>query len=87
MNRQFSGDIAIISLDFVIICQIICLDFFIFRQIICLENIILENFGAFDFEDKEAGGAQRHVEVCPLYAISQLDALLQRTFRRFEVTP
>ena len=39
MNRQFSGDIAIISLDFVIICHIICLDFFIFRQIICLENI------------------------------------------------
>ena len=40
----------------------------------------LENFGAFDFEDKEAGGAQRHVEVCPLYAISRLDALLQGIF-------
>jgi hypothetical protein len=36
----------------------------------------LENFGAFDFEDKDVGSAQRHVEVCPLYAISQLDALL-----------
>lgn len=47
----------------------------------------LENFGAFDFEDKDAGSAQRHVEVCPLYAISQLDALLQHTFRRFEATP
>jgi hypothetical protein len=40
----------------------------------------LENFGAFDFEDKDAGSAQRHVEVCPLYAISQLDNLLKHTF-------
>lgn len=40
----------------------------------------LENFGAFDFEDKEAGGAIRHVQICPLYAISQIDSLL-KTFR------
>jgi hypothetical protein len=40
----------------------------------------LENFGAFDFEDKEAGGAVRHVQICPLYAISQIDSLLQ-TFK------
>ena len=40
----------------------------------------LENFGAFDFEDKKAGGAVRHVQICPLYAISQIDSLL-KTFR------
>ena len=40
----------------------------------------LENFGAFDFEDKEAGDAVRHVQICPLYAISQIDALL-KTFK------
>ncbi len=37
----------------------------------------LENFGAFDYEDNQDGGAKRHVLVCPLYAISQLEALLQ----------
>lgn len=36
----------------------------------------LENFGTFDYEDKEEGGAIRHVQICPLYAISQLEALL-----------
>ena len=39
----------------------------------------LENFGAFDYEDKEDSGAQRHVEICPLYAISQMAALLQHS--------
>ncbi|MBR3558665.1 MAG: hypothetical protein IKN78_07315, partial [Bacteroidales bacterium] len=37
----------------------------------------LENFGAFDYEDKEAGGVLRHVQICPLYAISQMDALIK----------
>ena len=37
----------------------------------------LENFGAFDYEDNQDGGAKRHVLVCPLYAISQLEALLK----------
>ena len=32
----------------------------------------LENFGKFDYVDAEAEGAVRHVEVYPLYALSQL---------------
>ena len=32
----------------------------------------LENFGAFDYIDKEDGNAVRHVRICPLYALSQL---------------
>ena len=40
----------------------------------------LENFGAFDFKDKEADGTIRHVQICPLYAISQIESLL-KTFR------
>ncbi len=30
----------------------------------------LENFGAFDYQDPEISGAVRHVQICPLYAIS-----------------
>ena len=37
----------------------------------------LENFGAFDYQDPEASGAVRHVRICPLYAISQLERILQ----------
>ena len=37
----------------------------------------LENFGAFDYEDKEDDCTLRHVQICPLYAISQMDALLK----------
>ena len=37
----------------------------------------LGNFGAFDYEDKEDNGTLRHVQICPLYAISQMDALLK----------
>ena len=37
----------------------------------------LENFGAFDYEDLEASGAIRHVQICPLYAISQMSTLLE----------
>lgn len=36
----------------------------------------LENFGSFDYEDKEAGGAIRHVFICPIYAISQMTDIL-----------
>lgn len=32
----------------------------------------LENFGQFDYEDKMAEGAVRHVDVIPLYAIAQM---------------
>lgn len=32
----------------------------------------LENFGQFDYTDRDAGNAVRHVDVYPLYAISQL---------------
>lgn len=39
----------------------------------------LENFGAFDYVDQEAHGAIRHVQICPLYAISQLESLLKAT--------
>lgn len=45
-----------------------------------LQNAIrcsLENFGSFDYEDKEAGGTVRHIQICPLYAISQMDDLLR----------
>lgn len=36
----------------------------------------LENFGAFDYEDHESGGAIRHVQICPLYALSQMESML-----------
>ena len=32
----------------------------------------LENFGQFYYYDKEDEGAERHVEIIPLYAISNL---------------
>ena len=37
----------------------------------------LENFGAFDYHDPEVSGAVRHVQICPLYAISQMDRILK----------
>ena len=37
----------------------------------------LENFGAFDYQDPEISGAVRHVQICPLYAISQMDSVLK----------
>ena len=36
----------------------------------------LENFGAFDYEDNETGGEVQHIQICPLYAISQINNLL-----------
>lgn len=38
----------------------------------------LENFGAFDYTDPESNGAVRHVQICPLYAISQMNEVLKR---------
>jgi len=35
----------------------------------------LENFGRFDYIDRQSGGAIRHVAICPLYAMSQLDRI------------
>ena len=35
----------------------------------------LENFGTFDYTDKEAGGAVRHITTCPLYAVSMMTRL------------
>lgn len=40
----------------------------------------LENFGAFDYEDNKDGGTLRHVHICPLYAISQMDGVLKKVF-------
>ena len=37
----------------------------------------LENFGAFDYEDKEDGNVIRHIALCPLYAISQMESILK----------
>jgi len=38
----------------------------------------LENYGAFDYMDKMDGGAVRHVQICPIYAISQMSLLLKK---------
>ncbi|MGM9777908.1 MAG: hypothetical protein ACI3ZD_06195 [Prevotella sp.] len=32
----------------------------------------LENFGSFEYIDKEDSDAVRHVRICPLYAMSSL---------------
>ena len=40
----------------------------------------LENFGSFDYEDKEDNDTLRHVQICPLYAVSQMDRLLNMSF-------
>lgn len=37
----------------------------------------LENFGNFNYTDNEAGGAVRHVVICPLYAVSMMHRLLK----------
>ena len=36
----------------------------------------LENFGAFDYIDKDSNNAVRHVHICPLYAISMMHTIL-----------
>lgn len=37
----------------------------------------LENFGKFDYVDKEDNSDTRHVRICPMYAISQLNQIMQ----------
>lgn len=37
----------------------------------------LENFGSFDYTDTKAEGSTRHVTICPLYAVSQLQRLMK----------
>lgn len=37
----------------------------------------LENFSSFDYVDKDADDAVRHVCICPLYAISMMSGLLE----------
>jgi len=36
----------------------------------------LENFGHFEYIDSKDGDAVRHVQICPLFAISQMDRIL-----------
>jgi hypothetical protein len=48
-----------------------------------LKNAIrcsLENFGGFDYSDPEANGERRHTEVCPLYALARLEAIMAGRF-------
>jgi predicted AAA+ superfamily ATPase len=37
----------------------------------------LENFGVITYTDKEAGGEEREVRICPMYAISMLNKVLE----------
>lgn len=39
----------------------------------------LENFGKYDYIDAQASGAARHITICPLYAMSQLQTLAVST--------
>lgn len=48
-----------------------------------LKNAIrcsLENFGGFDYSDPEVNGERRHTEVCPLYALARLEAIMAGRF-------
>ena len=36
----------------------------------------MENFGSFEYQDVKDNNAVRHVQICPLYAMSQMDKLL-----------
>lgn len=38
----------------------------------------LENFGEFEYVDNKADNAVRHVKICPLYAVSQMNRLMQK---------
>ena len=38
----------------------------------------LENFGTFDYTDFEDNNAVRHIQICPLYALSQMNEILKR---------
>jgi hypothetical protein len=36
----------------------------------------MENYGSFEYQDVKDNNAVRHVQICPLYAMSQMDKLL-----------
>lgn len=38
----------------------------------------MENFGHFDYEDREANSELRHVDICPAYAVSRMDRIQQK---------
>ena len=54
----------------------ISLDFFVFAGFICL------NFGKFDYVDKEDNSEVRHVGICPMYAIAQIEKLKQELLQK-----
>ena len=37
----------------------------------------MENFGKFDFVDNEDNGEVRHVRICPMYAIANMEEVKQ----------
>ena len=41
----------------------------------------LENFGTFDYIDKEDADTMRHVQICPLYALSQLNIFISHFYK------
>lgn len=45
----------------------------------------LENFGAFDYTDKEDDNAVRHVKICPLFALSQLTSIAGQGIERTSI--
>lgn len=47
------------------------------KQLVNAVRCSLENYGAFDYEDREDANAVRHVLICPIYAISQMEMLLK----------
>ena len=39
----------------------------------------MENYGSFEYQDVKDNNAVRHVQICPLYAMSQMDKLLSKS--------
>ena len=37
----------------------------------------MENFGKFDYVDNESNSEVRHVRICPIYAIAQMEEIKQ----------
>ena len=37
----------------------------------------MENFGKFDYVDNEANGEVRHVRICPMYAVANIEEVKQ----------
>lgn len=42
----------------------------------------IENFGKFDYVDKEGNNDVRYVRICPIYAISQIEAIKSGIVKR-----